>query len=133
MRTRKERLQRLVCAEHCRFFKPWQQETARCGAYDWLLQRSLASDQILDVLEKLRGERWGTLDDHDAALLRSVCTRCAYYPSACAYRDPARAQGATPCGALDVLRALLTRHAITLEELYDSARERTGEAAAGDD
>lgn len=130
MRTRKERLQRLVCAEHCRFFKPWQKEETACGAYEWLLQRSLLSDQLLEVLERLRGEQWGALDDHDAALFRTVCTRCGYYPDTCAYRDPARVPRAKACGALTVLRALLGRDALTLEELYEPHRPTTESNAA---
>lgn len=128
MRTREQRLERLVCAEHCRFFKPWQKETSRCGAYRWLLTRSLRADHLLDAVERLRGERLATVTEHDPVLLRSVCHRCDYFPAGCAYRDPSRAGGATRCGALAVLHALLDRGHLSLEELYAplDAREPCG-------
>src|SRR5512139_1070761 len=118
MRTREQRIERLVCAEHCRFFKPWQKETSRCGAYRWLVHHSLRSERLIDAVERLRGERWNSLGEHDAPLLRSVCSRCDYFPNACAYRDPKRARGATPCGAIGVLHVLLDRGHLSLEELY---------------
>ena len=120
MRSRQQRVERLVCGEHCRFFKPWDQETKRCAAYRWLLHWPDASGHTLESLERLRGRR-GTPAGHlDAVLVRTVCTRCGYYPNDCAFRNPEKSKSAEPCGGIAVLHELLERQELTPEELYES-------------
>lgn len=119
MRSRRERLERLLCAEHCRYYKPWEKGEARCAPFLLLLESARGSDEVLDALERLRRERLpGALRAHDALLLRAVCTRCEYYPDACAYRKVDHSAAATPCGGLCALGALVQREALVTEALY---------------
>ena len=119
MRSREERLQRLACAEHCRFFKPWTGEERRCRAYQWLLKRVMRQEQVLDDLEKLRGQNAMTPLAHDAILLRTICAKCEYYPGECGYRNPAGPRSSKPCGGMLALALLLERDAVSPEGLYD--------------
>jgi len=121
-RSAEERLERLLCAEHCRFFKPWHEETRRCAAHVWLLHLVRADPAAIETMEKLRGARAVEPLRSDALLLRTVCTRCEYYPYDCRYRHPARPAGAVPCGGLVVVDLLLERGAIGAEDLYDFPR-----------
>jgi len=127
-RTAEERLERLVCGEHCRFFKPWQEETRRCGGHDWLLRQVQADPATLEALEKLRGVKAPPPLRADALLLRTACTRCDYYPYNCRYRSPTGPDNAEPCGGVLVLDLLLDRDLISPEALYDAPwlREAAG-------
>ncbi len=118
-RSRQERVERLVCAEHCRFFKPWEGEEIRCGGFRWLLSRAVAREETLESVEKLRGEVWAPSRELDPLLLRSVCTRCDYYPARCSYLRPAKPSGAVPCGAMTVLQLLLERALVVPEDFFD--------------
>ena len=119
MRTRLERLERLLCAEHCRYFKPWMKDESRCAPFLLLLETARGSDDVLDALERLRGERLPAVQRADEALLlRAVCTRCDYYPAGCAYRKAGRSATASPCGGLCALGALLHREVLPTEALY---------------
>lgn len=128
MRSAEERLERLVCGEHCRFFKPWQGESRRCGGHAWLVHRARTDTATLDALEKLRGAKASFPLRADVLLLRTACTRCDYYPYNCRYRNPTGPTNAEPCGGLVVLDLLLDRGLLTAEDLYDApwAREATG-------
>jgi len=119
MRSREERLERLLCAEHCRFFKPWRGEERRCGAHKWLLRTVMREEQVLDDMEKLRSQNATTPLAHDALLLRTVCAKCEYYPGECGYRNPAGPGSAAPCGGMVALELLLERGTVSTEELYD--------------
>jgi len=119
MRSREEKLQRLVCAEHCRFFKPWREEDRRCGGHRWLLEKAKAAEGILDPLERLRGCRPVLPLRADALLLRTVCSRCAFYPEDCRYRSAASAREGIPCGGIVVMDLLLERGHLSAAELHD--------------
>ena len=119
MRSREERIERLACAEHCQFFKPWRDEERRCAAYLWLLKRAVTAEQVLDDMEKLRGQNATPPMVHGTLLLRAVCGRCEYYPAECGYRNPAGPGSTKPCGGMVALELLLARGAVSPEELYD--------------
>ncbi|MBE0617530.1 MAG: hypothetical protein IH608_06350 [Proteobacteria bacterium] len=119
MRSAEERLERLVCGEHCRFFKPWHGESRRCGGHAWLQHRACTQTATLDALEKLRGAKPTLPLRTDALLLRTVCTRCDYYPYHCRYRSPTGPANADPCGGVVVLDLLLDRALVAAEDLYD--------------
>jgi hypothetical protein len=119
MRSKTEQLERLVCAEHCWYFKPWTGEERRCRAQEWLIQRAAHGAGALDELQKLRGVRPAMPLRSDSLLLRATCTRCDYYPYQCNYRKPTRSPDAIPCGAVIVLSLLLERGLLSAEELYD--------------
>ena len=123
-RTIEERVERLLCAEHCRFFKPWHGEDRRCAAHTWLLHLALGNPGIIEALEKLRGARAPAPLQADALLLRTTCTHCDYYPYDCRYRDPARPTGAVPCGGIVALDLMLERGTIGAEDLYALPRTR---------
>ncbi len=118
MRSNSERLKRLLCAEHCQFFKPWKDPQLPCGAHRVL--RTLVEERpdLLEALEKLRGVRPTLPLPSDAFLARSVCTRCGYFPYRCDYRDPTGPEDALPCGGIVVMDILLSRNVLTHEELY---------------
>jgi len=119
MRTRRVRLERLLCAEHCRYFKPWNKDESRCAPFLLLLESARGSDEVLDALERLRGERLpGAQRALDAVLLRAVCSRCDYYPAGCAYRKAGHSATASPCGGLCALGALVHREDFLTEALY---------------
>jgi hypothetical protein len=129
MRSKQERMERLVCAEHCRFFKPWQGESRRCGGHAWLVERIRADEGMLDALEKLRGAKPVLPLRADSLLLRTICTRCEYYPYNCRYRSPVAPAQANPCGGVVVLDLLLERGLVASEDLFDPPWLR--EEAAG--
>ncbi len=111
MRSRSEQLERLVCAEHCRFFKPWE-ETHRCAAYQWLDRRVQEDGDVMEHLHRLRGRRPPPVLRHDDLLSRTQCARCGYFPDGCRYRDPSRNDGPGPCGGLVAVDMLLDRDAL---------------------
>lgn len=119
-----EKVTRLVCAEHCRFYKPWTEHRAPCGAHEWLVARATAVADALDPLERLRGVKPTIPLQSDALLERTICTRCDHYPDACHHRSPAGPTHAVPCGGLVVLDLLLDRDALSPEDLYGQARLR---------
>jgi hypothetical protein len=129
MRSKGERVERLVCAEHCRHFKPWEGEERRCGAHQWLVQRTLNVEGTLADLEKLRGAKPSMPLRFDALLLRTVCTGCEYYPNQCKYRRPTGPTDTVPCGGVVVLSLLLDRELISAEELYDPPWLRDAEGS----
>lgn len=119
MRSIRERLERLACAEHCRFFKPWTEETGRCGAYEWLLRKASGTKEILDAMERLRGTKPILPLAFDSLLRRTVCSACGYYPANCRFRAQESRKDATPCGALIVLDLLLHREMLNSDEFYE--------------
>ena len=108
----------MVCGEFCRYYKPWSDLTARCGADDWIMRKAAESPSFLEATEKLRGSRPLLPLQTDALLLRTICTRCEHYPYNCNYRDPQRTKAAEPCGGLVVLDLLLARDVISGRDLY---------------
>jgi hypothetical protein len=121
MCSRKERLERLVCAEHCRFFKPWE-ETHRCEAFHWLADRADSEESILDALERFRGLRRAQPLRYDGLMMRTLCTRCGYYPEECSYRDRARTRYARPCGGVVAIDVLLDHQLIDEQTLFGNGR-----------
>lgn len=119
MRSSPEMVRRFVCAEHCRFFKPWAEEETTCGAYEWLLLRASEDPRIPDILSKVLVAKSSTPLRGEALLLRTVCTRCDYFPYRCNYRNPTRPANPVPCGGLVVLDLLLQRDMVSPRELYD--------------
>ncbi len=117
-----EKIDRVVCAEHCRFYKPWTEDRAPCGAREWLLGWVVANPPSLELLERLRSVKPVLPLQFDAALERSICTRCDHYPDACHHRSAAGPSHAVPCGGLVVLDLLLGRGALTPEDLYGPLR-----------
>ena len=120
MRSVQQRLERAVCAEHCRYYKPWATPEPDCGPMQWLLERIEDDAQLLDAVERLRGRRLTPPLAQDSTLLRRVCTPCQHYPDNCAYRRPDRSPSAEPCGALLVLDTLLEKHLFTAEDLFQA-------------
>ncbi|NOY45491.1 MAG: hypothetical protein GXP50_08580 [Deltaproteobacteria bacterium] len=123
MRTHEEVLERAVCAEHCRLFKPWD-ERQKCAAFAWLRDRVTPGSPAFRVVERLRGAPLRWRNQHDALLLRAVCIRCELYPYRCPFRRPDKSEGASPCGALLVMETLVDRRAVRGDELF--AGPRTG-------
>lgn len=119
MRSREERLQRLVCAEHCRFFKPWREEERHCGGHRWLLGKAGSDEGILDAMERLRGCRPILPLRADSLLLRTVCARCEFYPDGCRFRSGGSSRQAVPCGGVVVIDLLLERGHLGAPELHD--------------
>ena len=117
MRSVQERLERLVCAEHCRYYKPWATPEPDCGSMQWLLKLVVERTELFDAVERLRGRRLPLPLAKDRTLLRRVCTHCEHYPDNCAYRRPDRSPDAKPCGGLLVLDELLGNGLITAEDL----------------
>jgi len=112
-----ERLERLVCAEHCRYYKPWATPEPGCGSRA-VLAAGLDVDGVrLEALERLRGDRVVLPLAQDPTLLRLVCARCEHYPENCAFRRAKRSASAEPCGGLMVLERLLNNGQLTTEEL----------------
>ncbi|HSH71225.1 MAG TPA: hypothetical protein VK997_14985 [Deferrisomatales bacterium] len=120
MRSVPQRLQRLVCAEHCRYYKPWATPEPDCNSAQWLLELVGGRAKLLDAVERLRGRRLSLTQVQEGTLLRQVCTPCQHYPHNCAYRRPDRSPGAEPCGGLLVLGQLLGAGLITPEDLLGS-------------
>lgn len=120
MRSIEQRLQRLVCAEYCRYYKPWATPEPDCGSIQWVTDLVTHDRGALESIERLRGTRPTLPLPHDRVLLRRVCTRCDHYPYACAYRKPDRSTQAEPCGGLIVLDLLLGRKVITSEALFEA-------------
>ena len=118
MRAPEEQLERAICVEHCRYFKPWQ-EPGRCAAFGWILGRIRTDPRLREALERLRGARPIRRLRHDSVLLRSVCIRCDHYPYRCALRHPQKAGRAEPCGGLIALDMLLERGALSDEDVFD--------------
>lgn len=118
MRSTREQVERVVCAEHCRFFKPWGEEKEPCSALQWILQRAEHVEGTLEALGKIRRVRAAQPLSSDALLLRAVCSRCPHYPDDCRYRRAERPAHAVPCGGIAVLDALLGRDTLSAEELY---------------
>ncbi len=125
MRTTEERLERVVCAEHCRLFKPWE-ERQKCAGFALLRDRVARGGLAVDAVERLRGARVRWSGNHDAVILRSACIRCELYPYRCPFRRPTKEAAGEPCGAALVLDALLERRVIRAQDLFWG--EPTGEA-----
>lgn len=120
MRSVEQRLERLVCAEHCRYFKPWATPEPDCASMRQVLALVGRRPELLDTVERLRNRRLAPPLTRDAALLRGVCAPCEHYPENCAYRRSDRSPGAVPCGGLLVLDQLLSLGLVSAEELFHS-------------
>jgi hypothetical protein len=117
VRSQTELLKRLVCADRCRFFKPWQGEGG-CASLIWLEGFARTNEQALSLIERSRTARPRLPLAADGLFRRHVCERCTYYPAGCAYRRPAQDTGVPPCGGLIVLALLMDCGAISEEDLY---------------
>ncbi|GAB4259654.1 MAG: hypothetical protein Kow0092_08040 [Deferrisomatales bacterium] len=115
MRSCEELVERLLCAEHCRRFKPWSESAPSCGARDWLRGRAAYEQETIRLLERLRGRRPPASPAFGPLLRRTVCRGC---PRAGQCRYPSTPSG-HPCGGLVVLELMLEREWISMEELYD--------------
>ncbi len=118
MRSVPQRLERLVCAEHCRYYKPWATPEPDCNSAQWLLELVGGRAELLDAVERLRGRRLSLTLAQDRTLLRRVCTHCQHYPNNCAYRRPERSPDAVPCGGVLVLGQLLGAGLIAPKDLF---------------
>lgn len=112
-----ESLERLVCAEHCRYYKPWATPETGCGSRTILAAILGANGGRLEAMERLRGDRVALPLSQDSTLLRLVCAHCEHYPDNCAFRRAKRSATAEPCGGLMVLERLLNNGQLTPEEL----------------
>lgn len=121
MRSVPQRLERLVCAEHCRYYKPWATPEPDCNSTQWLLEMVGERSELLDAVERLRGRRISLTLAQDRTLLRQVCTHCQHYPTNCAYRRPDPSPGAEPCGGVLVLGQLLGNGLISSGDLFRAA------------
>jgi hypothetical protein len=121
MRSIPQRLVRLVCAEHCRYYKPWATPEPDCESMQWLLELVEDRAALLDAVERLRDRRVALPLARDRTLLRRVCAHCQHYPHNCAYRRPEHSPDAAPCGGLLVLDQLLGSGQIVAEDLLQTA------------
>jgi hypothetical protein len=124
MRSVEQQLERLVCAAHCRYYRPWATPEPDCGSLAWVSELVGRRGEALDAIERLRESRALLPLAQDRILLQRICVRCLHYPYNCAYRRPDGSPDAVPCGGLVVLDQLLERRVITAGDLYADSPQR---------
>lgn len=112
-----KRLQRLVCAEHCRYYRPWFTPEPDCEGLKQLISLLKRRGEILAGIERFRHSGSPLTLTHDNLLLDLICARCEHYPYKCAYRKPGRSPGASPCGGIIVYDRLLEARVVSLSDL----------------
>ena len=124
----KEEITALVCAPHCRFYKPGEKEELSCAGYDFfvrLMDNDIAAEaaRTLDaasaLAEKARPpERF----EHNARIETAICTGCEFREEDCEFMGGRDIADAAPCGGYVLLARLL---AAGLREAQDWLDERS--------
>jgi hypothetical protein len=102
----REEITALVCAPHCRFYRPGEKEELSCGGYDFFVER---------LSEKIAAEAARTLDEagpperfeHHTRIEAALCTRCGFREDDCDFMSGEDVPDAAPCGGYVLLARLL--------------------------
>ena len=115
----------LVCAPHCRFYRPGEKEEMACRGYEFfveVLEDVIAAEAARTAVRAISKEASPPEPfDHDSRIEKILCARCEFRAKDCDFMSGEEMPEAVPCGGYVLLEKLL---AAGLKEAEDWINER---------
>lgn len=113
---------RIICKEHCVYYKEGEKEEMACGAYDEI-EASNSLGGLSSKLERIEPGVHDPLAPNAKLLKERFCPTCEFYIEGCDYTDPEYSGGGKrpprPCGGFIVLVRLMDNRDVTIEEIIE--------------
>lgn len=99
-------LTKLVCAPHCRFYRPGEKEELSCAGYEFF--RNRLSPELGKILsERFSASRPPDRFEHVPALEERICADCPFREEDCDFMSGIEMEDAVPCGGYMLLALML--------------------------